>query len=94
MIAPFLDIDRDGRPEKNLQSHEAGPFAIAIMVDAMKGKQEDLAKTYEFFRRINFYSPTPQVSRTKINEIINMMKASGDLPAEFEMDKIFLSGVT
>ena len=68
--------------------------AIAIMVDAMKGKQEDLAKTYDFFRRINFYSPTPQVSRTKVNEIINMMKASGDLPAEFEMDKIFLSGVT
>ena len=29
------------------------------MVDAMKGKQEDLAKTYDFFRRINFYSPTP-----------------------------------
>jgi len=68
--------------------------AIAIMVDAMKGKQEDIAKTYDYFRRISFYSPTPQVSRTKVNEIIKMMKASGDLPAEFDMDKIFLSGVT
>jgi NitT/TauT family transport system substrate-binding protein len=68
--------------------------AVAIMVDAMKGKQEDLAKTYDFFRRIDFYSPTPQVSRTKVNEIINMMKASGDLPADFDMNKIFLSGVT
>ena len=64
------------------------------MVDAMKGKQEDLAKTYDFFRRINFYSPTPQVSRTKVNEIINTMKASGDLPADFDMNKIFVSGVT
>ena len=51
-------------------------------------------KTYDFFRPINFYSPTPQVSRTKVNEIINMMKASGDLPADFDMNKIFLSGVT
>jgi len=67
---------------------------VAVMAEAMKGKPEDLAKTYDYFRKIEFYAPTPQVSRTKLNEIVEMMRAAGDLPQGFDVNRLFVPGIT
>jgi NitT/TauT family transport system substrate-binding protein len=67
---------------------------VTIMAEAMKGKPEDLAKTYDYFRQIGFYAPTAQVSRAKLNEIIAMMKAGGDFPQDLDINKLFVPGIT
>lgn len=64
--------------------------AIAILVDAMHGKPEDLAKTYDFFRKINFFESTGKLSRTKIDEISNMLKTVGDIPKDFDVNRLIL----
>jgi ABC-type nitrate/sulfonate/bicarbonate transport system substrate-binding protein len=68
--------------------------AVALMAESMKGKPEDLTKTYDYFRKIGFYAPTAQVSRTKLKEIINMMREGGDLKDEFDVNKLFVPGLT
>lgn len=67
--------------------------AVAILVETMKGKPEDIAKTYDFFRRINFFELTGKVSRTKLAEIAGMLKADGDVPQDFDINKLILPGV-
>ena len=64
------------------------------MAELMKGKPEDLTKTYDYFRKIGFYAPTAQVSRTKLKEVINMMREGGDLKEEFDVNKLFVPGLT
>ena len=68
--------------------------AVGVLVEAMKGKPEDLGKTYDFFRRINFYAASSQVSRVKLNEIAAMLKADGDLPQDFDVNKLVLPGIS
>jgi ABC-type nitrate/sulfonate/bicarbonate transport system substrate-binding protein len=68
--------------------------AVALMAESMKGKPEDLTKTYDYFRKIGFYAPTAQVSRTKLKEVINMMREGGDLKEEFDVNKLFVPGLT
>jgi ABC-type nitrate/sulfonate/bicarbonate transport system substrate-binding protein len=68
--------------------------AVALMAESMKGKPEDLTKTYDYFRKIGFYAPTAQVSRTKLKEVINMMREGGDLKGEFDVNKLFVPGLT
>jgi NitT/TauT family transport system substrate-binding protein len=46
--------------------------AISILESAAKMKHEDVAKTYDLFRKINFFAPSPAISRTLLD---NLMKA-------------------
>ena len=46
--------------------------AIAILQQASKMSNEDVAKTYDLFRKIEFFAPMPKVSRTLLE---NLMKA-------------------
>lgn len=64
--------------------------AIDILVNAMHAKKADLTKTYDFFRKINFFESTGKVSRVKVNEIVNMLKSVGDIPQDFDANKLML----
>lgn len=67
--------------------------AVAILVDAMHGKPENLAKTYDFFRKIGFFEPTGKLSRTKIEEIADMLKSTGDIPKDFDLNSLAISSL-
>jgi len=50
--------------------------AIAILQRASKLSREDVAKTYDLFRKIMFFAPTPKVSRALLE---NLMKAEMEI---------------
>jgi hypothetical protein len=54
----------------------------------------DIAKTYDYFRSIGFHARTAQVSWTKVKEIIGMIRSGGDLPQDFNLNKLFRPRVT
>jgi ABC-type nitrate/sulfonate/bicarbonate transport system substrate-binding protein len=56
--------------------------AIAILAKASKQSDDDVGKTYDFFRKIKFFAPTPKVSRTLLT---NLMKAEMAIGARDHM---------
>jgi NitT/TauT family transport system substrate-binding protein len=68
--------------------------AIDILVTAGKLKPEEVAKSYAFFRDGEFFEPTENVSKTKLRTVIKVLEGLGDLPANIDLDKLFLPGVT
>jgi NitT/TauT family transport system substrate-binding protein len=67
--------------------------AVRILVDASHQAQDDTEKSYDFYRRIAFFEPKGEVSRKKIQEVIDTIKSDfGNKP--FSVDQMFLPGVT
>jgi len=67
--------------------------AVKILVDASHQAQDDTEKSYDFYRRIAFFEPKGEVSRKKIQDVIDTIKADfGGKP--FSVDQMFLPGVT
>jgi NitT/TauT family transport system substrate-binding protein len=67
--------------------------AIAIMVEASKQKQEDIAKAYDFLQRHKFFDGTGKVSRTKMTALLAALKELGDVSAGLTIEKLLLPGV-
>ena len=53
-----------------------------------------VAKSYDFFRKGEFFEPTGSVSKAKIGAVIRVLESLGDLPSHIDVDKLFLPGVT
>ncbi len=52
--------------------------AISILASAAKMKPEDVAKTYDLFRKINFFAPSPTISRALLDNLMKAEMAIGD----------------
>ena len=68
--------------------------AIAIMVEASKGKPDDIAKSYEFLRRGDYFDRGGAVSKTKIASLVRAMHQLGDIDDEPSVERLVLPGVT
>jgi NitT/TauT family transport system substrate-binding protein len=68
--------------------------AIKILAAETRGEPDDIVKTYDFFRKISFFEPTGKISKTKMTEILGVLKAAGDVDQSFDMNKLFMPGVT
>jgi len=68
--------------------------AINILVAAGNLKPDEVAKSYDFFRKGEFFEPTGSVSKTKIRAVTRVLEGLGDLPGNIDIDKLFLPGVT
>jgi ABC-type nitrate/sulfonate/bicarbonate transport system substrate-binding protein len=68
--------------------------AINILVTTGKLKPGEVAKSYDFFRKGEFFEPTGRVSRAKIRAVTQVLEGLGDLPANIDIDKLFLPEVT
>lgn len=68
--------------------------AIAIMVEASKGKPDDIAKSYDFLRRGDYFDRAGAVSKTKMASLVHAMHQLGDIDDEPPVDRLVLSGVT
>ena len=54
--------------------------------------QEDVEKSYDFFRNGHFFEPTGKVSRSKLNNLAKAMESLGDLPGALDVDKADSAG--
>jgi ABC-type nitrate/sulfonate/bicarbonate transport system substrate-binding protein len=68
--------------------------AINVLVVTGNLKPEEVAKSYEFFRKGGFFEPTGSVSRAKLRAVANVLVSLGDLPTDISIDQLLLPGVT
>jgi ABC-type nitrate/sulfonate/bicarbonate transport system substrate-binding protein len=68
--------------------------AINILVVTGNLKPEEVAKSYEFFRKGGFFEATGSVSRAKLRAVANVLVSLGDLPNGINVDQLLLPGVT
>ena len=68
--------------------------AIAIMVEASKLKQEDVAKSYDFLHKNAFFETTGKVSKAKMSALLGALKGLGDIEGSTDLERFVLPGVT
>jgi NitT/TauT family transport system substrate-binding protein len=68
--------------------------AINILVVTGNLKPDEVAKSYEFFRKGGFFEPTGRVSRAKLRAVADVLVSLGDLPGDVSIDALLLPGVT
>jgi NitT/TauT family transport system substrate-binding protein len=67
--------------------------AIRILVAVSGLKIEDVEKSYDFFRKNNFFDRTGKISRAKMNALIDALVSLGDLRARGDIERFVLRGV-
>jgi ABC-type nitrate/sulfonate/bicarbonate transport system substrate-binding protein len=68
--------------------------AVKLMSTHSKTKIEDIEKSYDFLRSKHLFEPTGNVSRKKIGTVVQALQELGDIPANFDTNRLFLPGVT
>jgi NitT/TauT family transport system substrate-binding protein len=68
--------------------------AVKMMVDASRLKSEDVEKSYDFFRKGNFFERTGTISQTKFNALLDALQSLGDLQGPRTIERFILPGVT
>jgi ABC-type nitrate/sulfonate/bicarbonate transport system substrate-binding protein len=67
--------------------------AVKIMVEASKLKPDEVEKSYDFFRKGNFFEPTGRISRKRMDALIDALVSLGDI-SKMPVDRLILPGVT
>jgi len=67
--------------------------AVDIMVKEMKSARPPVERSYDFLRKINYFSPTKDISRARVQNLINAMKALGDIKTDITPDKVVVPGL-
>jgi ABC-type nitrate/sulfonate/bicarbonate transport system substrate-binding protein len=68
--------------------------AIDILVKEMKSARGPVERSYDYLRKINYFAPTNAISRSRMQNLINAMKALGDIKSDITPDKIVVPGLT
>ncbi len=67
--------------------------AVRILVSVSGQKAEDVEKSYDFFRKHNFFDRTGKVSRAKMNALLDALVTLGDLQARGNIEWFLLPGI-
>jgi NitT/TauT family transport system substrate-binding protein len=67
--------------------------AVRILVAVSGLKIEDVEKSYDFFRKNNFFDRTGSISRPKMNALLDALVTLGDLQARGNIERFLLPGV-
>jgi NitT/TauT family transport system substrate-binding protein len=68
--------------------------AVTILNKVSKLKTEDVERAYDYLIGGKFFEPTGKVSRALVGKLNDALKSVGDIPKDFPVDRLFLSGVT
>jgi NitT/TauT family transport system substrate-binding protein len=68
--------------------------AVDILVRVSKIKKPDVEEAYEFLIKGKYFEPTGKVSKARLNKLVDALKSLGDVPKEFPVERLFLTGVT
>ena len=66
---------------------------VRIMVGVSGLKAEDVEKSYDFFRKNDFFDRTGKISRSKMNALLDALVTLGDLQARGNVERFLLPGV-
>ena len=67
--------------------------AVRILVEASKQSPEDTEKSYDMYRKIDFFETKGEVSKKKVAEIVDILRSDmRDKP--LDVDRLFLPNVT
>jgi NitT/TauT family transport system substrate-binding protein len=64
--------------------------AVDILVKQMKSPRPPVERSYDFLRKINYFAPNSDVSRSRLQNVINAMKALGDIKGTITPDRIVM----
>jgi ABC-type nitrate/sulfonate/bicarbonate transport system substrate-binding protein len=67
--------------------------AVRILASVSGLKIEDVEKSYDFFRKNNFFDRTGKISRTKMDALLDALVSLGDLRSHGGIDRFLLRGV-
>ncbi len=67
--------------------------AIALLMREMKSPRAPVARSYDFLRKINYFAPDNDVSRSRLQNLINAMRALGDIKGGIAPDKVVMPGL-
>jgi ABC-type nitrate/sulfonate/bicarbonate transport system substrate-binding protein len=73
------------------ESNRAEVVGILVKVSGLK--PEDVEKSYDFFRKNNFFDRTGKISRGKMNALLDALVTLGDLQARGNVERFLLPGV-
>jgi NitT/TauT family transport system substrate-binding protein len=76
----------------NDPSHRAE--AIDILAQEMKSPREPVERSYDYLRKINYFAPNNEISRSRMQNLIDAMKGLGDIKTDITADKIVAPGLT
>jgi ABC-type nitrate/sulfonate/bicarbonate transport system substrate-binding protein len=67
--------------------------AIDILVKEMKSQRGPVERSYDYLRKINYFAPNGDISRKRIQNLIDAMKALGDIKSEITLEKVAMPGL-
>jgi NitT/TauT family transport system substrate-binding protein len=73
-------------------SHRAE--AVELLVKVARARKEDAELSYDFLKRIGYFEPGSKVSRTKLQNLVDVEKKSGNIGQAFTADQLVMPGVT
>ena len=68
--------------------------AIKIMVEASKLSEADVAKSYDFLHKNQFFETSGRVSKARMSALLQALKGLGDVEGSTEIERFVLPGVT
>jgi len=68
--------------------------AIALLVDVARARKEDADASYDLLRRIGYFEPSSNVSRAKLQNLIDAERSLGNVGAALTPDRLVMPGVT
>jgi ABC-type nitrate/sulfonate/bicarbonate transport system substrate-binding protein len=68
--------------------------AIAILASVSSLKPEDVAKSYDFFRKNNFFDRSGAISRKKMTALIDALTTLGDVQAQGNIERFVMTAVS
>ncbi|HUD87360.1 MAG TPA: ABC transporter substrate-binding protein [Xanthobacteraceae bacterium] len=68
--------------------------AIDILAQAMKSPRDPVERSYDYLRKINYFAPSNEISRKRMQNLIDAMKALGDIKSDITPDKVVVPGLT
>jgi len=91
VVKRFMDaLDRSFAWFNDDKNREA---AIELLAAEMKStSREDVAKSYDFLRKIGFFVPDNTISKRRLEALMDAMTAIGDTQGKVPLDKLILPG--
>jgi len=68
--------------------------AITILTSVSSLKPDDVAKSYDFFRKNSFFERTGSISRKKMTALIDALTTLGDVQAKGNIERFVMPAVT
>jgi ABC-type nitrate/sulfonate/bicarbonate transport system substrate-binding protein len=67
--------------------------AIGILMKEMKSQRSPVERSYDYLRKINYFAPNSDVSRKGMQNLIDAMKALGDIKSNIALENVVMPGL-